>query len=186
MFLLGLAMDNFLKSKEGSAADIWSMLEREVFEPIGIRYAPTNRTIESDGSGGRALMAYGYYPTIGDMVRIARLYQDGGKHGETQILYAPRIAGLLAGRTPRGLPTGEKLAFGESTYINAFWVAPYRMGTCEIYYPRMIGWGGNIIALLPNGMTGIRLAKSGGTADHSDVDTGGMVTVAGRLQEFCR
>jgi CubicO group peptidase (beta-lactamase class C family) len=178
-------MNNFLKSKEGSAADIWSMLEHEVFEPIGIRYAPTNRTIESDGSPGQPLMAYGYYPTIGDMVRLARLYQDSGKHGENQILFAPRIAMLLAGREPRGLPTGERLTFGETTYTNAFWMAPYRAGDCQIYYPRMIGWGGNIIALLPNGMTGIRLAKSAGTTDNAEVDTAGMVTVAGRLQSFC-
>jgi hypothetical protein len=185
MFLLGVAMNNFLKSKEGSDADLWSMLEHEVFEPIGIRYAPTNRTIEADGSPGQPLMAYGYYPTIADMVRIARLYQDGGKHGETQILFAPRIAALLAGREPRGLPTGERLSFGETTYTNAFWMAPYREGGCQIYYPRMIGWGGNIVALLPNGMTGIRLAKSSGTTDPAKVDTAGMATVAQRLKDSC-
>ena len=38
MFVLGVAMDNFLKSKEGPSADIWSMLETEVFVPIGIHY----------------------------------------------------------------------------------------------------------------------------------------------------
>ncbi|HWJ33871.1 MAG TPA: serine hydrolase domain-containing protein [Steroidobacteraceae bacterium] len=186
MFLLGLAMNNFLKSKEGTAADLWSMLEKEVFEPIGIRYAPVNRTIEPDGSRGQPLMAYGYYPTIGDMVRIARLYQNSGKFGDTQILYAPRIATLLAGREPRGLPTGEKLTFGETTYTNAFWVAPYRSSTgCEIYYPRMIGWGGNIVALLPHGMIGIRLAKSGGTPGNAEVDTAGMARVAERLEGVC-
>ncbi len=186
MFLLGLAMNNFLKSKEGSAADIWSMLEKEVFEPIGILYAPTNRTVEPDGTRGQPLMAYGYYPTIGDMVRIARLYQDGGKRGEIQILYAPRIATLLAGRARHGLPTGEQITFGETTYTNAFWVAPYRSGAgCEIYYPRMIGWGGNILALLPNGMTGIRLAKSGGMSDKAEIDTAGMAHVAERLGNFC-
>jgi hypothetical protein len=185
MFLLGLAMNNFLKSKEGSAADIWSMLQHEVFEPIGIRYAPTNRTVEPDGSPGQPLMAYGYYPTIGDLVRIARLYQNGGKYAETQILYALRVALLLAGREPRGLPTGEQFAFGETTYANAFWIAPYRFGDCRIYYPRMIGWGGNIVALLPHGMTGIRLAKSGGTTDHAEVDTAGMARVAERLGDFC-
>ena len=50
---------------------------------------------------------------------------------------------------------------------------------------RMIGWGGNIVALLPGGLTGIRLAKSGGTADNSEVDTGGMAQVADALSNFC-
>jgi hypothetical protein len=115
MFVLGVAMDRFFKSREGPTANIWSMLQREVLEPVGIHHAPTNRTIEADGSVGQPLMAYGYYPTVGDMVLIARLYQNGGKHGERQILYAPRIHELLAGPNPRGLPTGEKLPDGETT-----------------------------------------------------------------------
>ncbi|HEY3850595.1 MAG TPA: hypothetical protein VGL87_06490, partial [Steroidobacteraceae bacterium] len=88
MFVLGVAMDRFLKSREGAKAALWSMLEKEVFLPIGIHYAPTNRTLEADGRPGQPLMAFGYYPTIGDMVKIARLYQNGGRHGETQILYS--------------------------------------------------------------------------------------------------
>jgi hypothetical protein len=186
MFILGVAMDHFLKSKEGPAANIWSMLQREVFAPIGIHQAPTNRTIEADGSDGHPLMAYGYYPTISDMVLIARLYQNEGKHGDQQILYAPRIRELLAGPNPRGFPTGEKLPVGETTYINAFWVTSYVAShNCRAFYPRMIGWGGNIVALLPGGSTGIRLAKSGATADKSEVDTSGMAQVANSLSRFC-
>jgi len=186
MFILGVAMDRFLKSKEGPTADIWSMLRQEVFAPIGIHHAPTNRTLEADGGAGHPLMAYGYYPTLGDMVLIARLYQNGGKHGDRQILYAPRVRELLAGPNPRGLPTGEKLPAGETTYTNAFWITSYvAPDDCRVFYPRMIGWGGNIVALMPGGLTGIRLAKSGETADNSEVDTGGMAQVANSLSRFC-
>ena len=187
MFILGVAMDRFLKSKEGPAASIWSMLGQEVFAPIGIHEAPTNRTIEHDGGIGQPLMAYGYYPTISDMVLIARLYQDEGRHGSTQILYAPRIRKLLAGPEARGFPTGEQLSTGETSYLNAFWFTSYAPShDCRRFYPRMIGWGGNIVALLPGGMTGIRLAKSGGTPDNSDDDTSGMARVANSLSRFCR
>jgi Beta-lactamase len=186
MFILGVAMDRFLKSKEGSTANIWSMLQREVFAPIGIHQAPTNRTIEADGTDGHPLMAYGYYPTISDMVLIARLYQNDGKHGDLQILYAPRIRELVAGPHSRGFPTGEKLPAGETTYFNAFWVTSYVAShDCRVFYPRMIGWGGNIVALLPGGLTGIRIAKSGQTADNSEVDTSGMAQVANALSRFC-
>jgi hypothetical protein len=182
MFILGVAMDRFLKSKEGATANIWSMLQREVFAPIGIHQAPTNRTIEENGSDGHPLMAYGYYPTISDMVLIARLYQNDGKHGDQQILYAPRIRELLAGPNPRGFPTGEKLPSGETTYINAFWVTSYvSSNNCRVFYPRMIGWGGNIVALMPGGLTGIRIAKSGQTTDNSEVDTDGMAQAANSL-----
>lgn len=185
MFMLGVAMDRFLKSKEGPTADIWSMLRREVFGPIGVHHAPTNRTIEVDGSAGQPLMAYGYYPTLSDMVLIARLYQNGGRHGERQLLFAPRVKELLAGPKARGLPTGEKLSVGETTYINAFWVTSFQDSRgCRMFYPRMLGWGGNLVALMPGGMTGIRLAKSGETADGSENDTSGMARVADNLSRF--
>ncbi len=186
MFILGVAMDRFLKSREGSKADIWAMLQREVFEPIGIHTAPTNRTIEADGSTGHPLMAYGYYPTISDMVLIARLYHNVGKHGDQQILYAPRIRELLPGPNPRGFATGEMLPGGETTYADAFWITSYTASpNCRTYYPRMIGWGGNIVALMPGRLTGIRLAKSDKTADNSDVDTSGMAQVSNSLSRFC-
>jgi hypothetical protein len=52
-------------------------------------------------------------------------------------------------------------------------------------YPRMIGWGGNIVALMSARLTGIRLAKSGGSADHAQVDTSGMARVGYNLSKFC-
>jgi hypothetical protein len=178
-------MDRFLKNKEGPNADLWTMLEREVFEPIGIHRAPTNRTIEPHGAPGQPLMAYGYYPTLGDLVHIARLYQNGGKAGERQLLYAARVRELLAGTAPKGLPTGEHLAGGETTYTNAFWVTPYTAERgCRLFYPRMVGWGGNIVALLPQGLTGIRLAK-GNDSDVALADTTGMARVADRLLPDC-
>jgi len=185
MFILGVAMDRFLKSKEGAAADIWSMLRNEVFEPIGIHEAPTNRTIESDGSAGQPIMAFGYYPTIGDLVLIARLYQSEGRLGARQILYAPRIRELLPGPKPRGFPTGEKLPSGETTYWNAFWISSFAAPGCRVFYPRMLGWGGDIVALLPGGSNGIRLAKSGATPDNAEDNTDGMARVANDLSSIC-
>jgi hypothetical protein len=184
MFVLGVAMDRYLKSREGRAAGIWSMLEREVFLPIGIHYSPINRTIEADGGQGQPLMAYGYYPTIGDMVKIARLYQNGGRHGETQLLYGPRIQAILAAKPSIGLPTGTKTRFGETYYYNAFWMNAYRGGGCGLQYPVMAGWGGNLVALLPNGSTAIRLAKSPNDDDRAG-DPSDLAVVGDRLEPFC-
>jgi hypothetical protein len=187
MFILGVAMDRFLKSKEGPSADLWSMLRKEVFEPIGIHEAPMSRTIEPGGAAGQPLMAYGYFPTLDEMVRLARLYQNGGKWGDRQILYAARVEELLPGPKPQGLPTGERLASGEVTYRNAFWIAPYNgTGGCRIFYPRMVGWGGNLVALLPGGLTGIRIAKGDESRDTAVADTEGMAHVADRLSPACR
>lgn len=185
MFVLGVAMDRFLKSREGAKADLWSMLENEVFLPVGIHYAPINRTIEPDGRRGQPLMAFGYYPTIGDMVKIARLYQHGGRRGGMQILYSPRIRALFDARPSIGLPTGINTRFGETFYYNAFWMNAYgQRGGCKFQYPVMEGWGGNLVALLPNGLTAIRLAKS----PHDDARSGDpsdLAVVGNRIAPFC-
>jgi hypothetical protein len=78
-----------------------------------------------------------------------------GSHGN-QILYAPMLETILAGTEDRGLPTGSTNAFGESHYHMSFWNARFDVNEDWKYYlPAMVGWGGNIIVLLPNGMIGI-------------------------------
>jgi hypothetical protein len=95
------------------------------------------------------------------------------------------VRSLLDGARSSGLPTGEHLKGGETTYSNAFWITSYaaRSG-CRVFYPRMIGWGGNIVALLPDGLTGIRLAK-GDDADPAVAETAGMARVADQLAPLC-
>jgi hypothetical protein len=184
MFLLGVAMDRYLKAKEGPTASLWSMLEREVYRPIGIYYAPINRTIEVDGKPGQPLMAYGYYPTIGDIAKIAHLYQNEGRFADTQILYGPRIHLLLHSQGPLGFLTGNKTRFGETYYYNAFWMNAFQSADkCQILYPVMAGWGGNLVALFPQGVTAIRVAKAVGEDGRGDPSD--MAIVADRLAAFC-
>lgn len=185
MFLLGVAMDAFLKEKEGLDADLWTMLVEEVYKPIGIHHAPINRTIESDGGAGQPMMAYGYYPTLGDLAKIAQLYHDRGRHEGKQILHAGKIEELIYGTHERGLPTGGASPYGEGRYHMAFWHDRYDSADgCRLYLPMMRGWGGNIVLLMPDAHTGIRLAKNwdGGEAVN---DITGMAAVADRLATFC-
>lgn len=187
MFILGVAMDNYIKAKDGSQADLWSMLEKEVYEPIGIHYAPTNRTIEQGQAPGHPLMAFGYYPTISDIVKIARLYQSLGRNAGVQILYKPALEQLTAGEAPRGLPTGTRTRFGETLYFAALWEARYRSNDgCDLYVPVMQGWGGNLVVMMPKGLTAIRLAKTSAERGASADDPTSMLTVAERLVSFCR
>lgn len=186
MFLLGVAMEEYLRRNEGPSADLWDMLQNEVYRPIGIHHAATNRTIEGDGSKGLAVMYAGYYPTLGDMAKIATLFQNKGLHGDDQILYAPMLETILAGPEDRGLPTGGTNAFGEGRYHMSFWNTRFDTSeTCTHYLPAMVGWGGNIVALMPNGMIGIRLAKNWDGNEAVD-DFTGMAAVANRLAPFCK
>jgi hypothetical protein len=186
MFMLGVAMDNYVKKKDGPETSIWSMLLREVLEPIGILYAPINKTIEAPPRAGQPLMAFGYYPTVGDIVRIARLYQNAGVYQGRQLLYAPQIREILSRSSAPGLPTGQSSPFGMNYYFNTFWKIAYRSPQrCDIYYPQMMGYGGNVVALFPNKMTGIRIAKISQDDNGSASSTSGMAATVDRLGSFC-
>jgi CubicO group peptidase (beta-lactamase class C family) len=186
IFLLGVAMDRLLKSKEGATADIWSMLVNEVYRPIGVAHAPTNRTIEADGRQGQPMMAFGLYATLGDLAKIAQLYHARGQHNGVQILHAGKIDELLYGAQERGLSTGEQNQFGRTRYFRSFWsVFFYSHEGCRLYIPEMHGWGGNIVSLMPDNLTGIRLAKNW-VLNRWVFNTSGMIAVGDRLGRFCQ
>lgn len=186
IFLLGVAMDRFLKSKEGPSADIWSMLVNEVYRPIGIAHEPTGRTIEADGRQGQPIMAYGLYPSLDDLAKIARLYHHHGQSDGVQILNADMIDALLPGKQVRGLQTGYQNQYGDVRYFRSFWEVVFRTNEgCLLYIPEMHGYGGNIVSMMPDNITGIRIAKNWIPNDWV-FNTSGMIRVGYRLGRFCQ
>jgi hypothetical protein len=169
-YLLGAALDGFLKSVRGDDADIWDMLRAEVFAPIGIHHAPIVRTREADGTAGLAWFAAGYYPTLDDLAKIATLYLDRGAHGGVQILDRNLAAGLFS--TDNTLRQSTDMALErrlppedddkELLYKMGFHFYPFvseRTGK-RIYLPTMRGSTGNLITLYPNRIVSMRLTKA--------------------------
>ncbi len=169
-FLLGAAIDGFLKSVRGPQADLGEMVQTEVLTPIGIHQAPTVRTREADGKDGLVWCNAGYYPTLDDLAKIALLYEARGAHDGVQILnrdlttdlLAARdaivknadasigpVAGPLAGSKEDGL---YKMGFHFLRYVNG-------KGVVE-YLPSMHGSGDNEVILYPNHMVSIVMAKA--------------------------
>jgi CubicO group peptidase (beta-lactamase class C family) len=158
-FMLSVAMDRFLKAREGPQADIWDMVTREVYEPIGIYHAPIMRTIEPDGKRGIPILGYGLYPTVDDAAKVALLWQNGGRHAGQQLLHAGLAAQALRKSGWIGLPTGQSGRHGEIGYGLSFWSAPYPGPEgATIHIPYMSGYGGNLVVLNPNGVIGFRFA----------------------------
>lgn len=168
-YLLGAALDAFLKSVRGPQADLWDMLRTEVFAPIGIYHAPVVRTREPNGVEGIAWMSAGYYPTVDELAKIAILYLDKGAHAGQQLLHSQLTAQLLTTEdtiressdmtSARGLPERSS---EELLYKMGFHFYPYtheRTGT-RVYVPTMRGSSGNLIALYPNHVVSMRLAKA--------------------------
>jgi len=169
-FLLGAAIQGFLKSVRGPGADLGEMVQNEVLTPIGIHQAPTVRTREAGGRDGLLWCNAGYYPTLDDLAKIALLYQSRGAHAGVQILNRELTTDLIAGRDaliknadasigPVAGPLSTssedgkyKMGFHFLRYVNS-------AGTVE-YLPSMHGSGDNEVILYPNLMVSIVMAKA--------------------------
>lgn len=182
-FLIGAAMDAYLKHRAGPEADLWEMLEDEVYRPIGVPHAPTNRLVEADGSLTLPQMSQGAYPTVDDLAKIARLLQNGGMHEGEPLLHPELTAEVMYRTDVRGLTFGPPVEIGQPSYYLAVWHRNYvGEGGCVVDLARMSGWGGHRVVLFPNGIVAIRISKVTGS-EASPVE--GLAAVADRLDPFC-
>ena len=184
-FLLGVAIDAFLKSVRGPDADLWRMLESEVFKPIGIHHAPAVRTRESSERDGVIWANAGYYPTVEELAKIALLVQAGGAHQGRQILHGPLTRELLAARDAL-VPTVDGSRQVEAAtrsaapmlYRMGYWFPRYvsaRDGAIR-HLPSMQGSGENRVTMYPNGIIALHMGKAselptGERASSDDADT---------------
>jgi hypothetical protein len=178
-FILSAAMDAFLKSKEGPDADIWDMVLKEIYRPIGIFHGPIMQTLEPDGSKGLPIFGYGLYPNVDDVAKLSILLQNGGRYQGRQILNSEQLAEALCLTNVIGLPTGERNEYGEVTYHLGFNALPFR---CKDHRVRRIpvstGFGGNHWVVLPNGITTFRFC------DANKYGVGSMIDVAEAICPF--
>jgi CubicO group peptidase (beta-lactamase class C family) len=182
-YLLGVAIDRFLKSVRGPGADAWDMLLEEVFAPIGIAHAPAIRTREPGGSRGVPWFNAGYYPSLDDLAKIALLYQNEGKWEGQQILHPKLTQQLLAshgalskaGNAPLAGRIGSEDVGEVSLYKMGFHFTPY-VGSASgrrYYLPTMWGSGESEVILYPGRRVSICVAKAaqlpaGETASEGD------------------
>ncbi len=167
-FLLGVAIDAYLKSVRGPDADLWNMVSDEVLRPIGIRHTPSVRTLEADGKPGMVWCNAGYYPTLDDLAKIALLYQDRGEHGGVQLLHRRLTEELLAAHDAldkagdRSTPSKDSWNVGSQPYQMGFHFTPLTGSKSKTLHilPTMSGSGDNEVILYPNQMISIRIAKA--------------------------
>lgn len=169
-FLLGAAIDAFLKSMQGPNADLLNMVQTEVLQPLGIHHVPAVRTQEPGGREGMVWCNAGYYPTLDDMAKIALLYQARGEHAGTQLLNRELTAGLLEARNgivkrgdgslgPQYQPLPEEQT-AEALYGMSFHYIRYTNARGKTFYlPSMFGSGHKELIVYPNEMISLVMAK---------------------------
>jgi len=179
-FILGAAMDSFYKAMEGADANIWAMMKREVYAPVGIHAVPTMTTQDPDPL---PINAVGLFLNAYDTARIAQLFVNDGAHKGRQLLHAEKTRESLFRTANTGYETQLSVATPvpqKARYLNSFWsFALEGPGGCRARVPFMWGFGGNFVTILPNGVVAYRYADA-------DVhDPRALALAAARLRPLC-
>ncbi|MBN2549831.1 MAG: hypothetical protein JXB15_11775 [Anaerolineales bacterium] len=153
-FILTRAMHNYLQDKEGPEADIFQFVVDEVYRPLGLGPgAFTTMRTADDNWQGQAEGGYGLWWIPDDIAKIATLLNNnGGAIRGKQILHPDLLAAALQ-KNPRD--RGVKID-SQRMYNNAFWANRYTRSQgfdCEFWVMQMLGVSGNVVAMMPNGIT---------------------------------
>jgi CubicO group peptidase (beta-lactamase class C family) len=179
LYVLSAALASLLKEKQGPDADLSAMMLNEVYRPIGVHHLSFTRTKETAGEIAVPFMAWGMYMSVDDIAKIAKLLHNGGRFNNEQILSPTKLKEALYQNDIRGLPSGRSNQFGEKSYHMTMWHSPFQVESGDSFsIPEMHGWGGMLVALMPNGMTGYRLGN-GGFKPHEN-----MTDVAHKITPF--
>ena len=102
-----------------------------------------------------------------------------------QILSSRLTAELLGRSGPPPRPTGQFVEGGEYTYRQTMWYAPFRSRSGRLHHvPCMLGYGGNGVVLMPNGITGLRLAHDPISDDGAFWDPTTLIRIADEIRPF--
>jgi len=155
-FILTRAMQAFLRDREGPDADLFELVVREVYQPLGI--GPGFYSILRTSNGGWHGDAFGFsglFFTADDIAKLTVfLNVDRGRIGMRQVLHRATLDAALQ-RDPgdRGLDTGTVAGFYQHGFFGPRLTPPGEPAERGFWSPYMAGFGGIVFALLPNGAT---------------------------------
>ncbi len=170
-FVLSYALDQYVKAKEGPAADYWLLVKENVLRPLGIPHLPLARTIEDGDKLGTPIMGWGSYPTVIEAAKIGQLLHNEGKLGGKQVLNEFRVKEALYRTFRAGYDAGRAYGLPQE-YLHSMWINNIGLSTGVVTVPSMNGHGGNFVVILPSGAVAIRFSD----ANHYDISH--MVAVA--------
>ncbi|MGI1663846.1 serine hydrolase domain-containing protein [Palleronia sp. KMU-117] len=169
MWIAALAMERFLKSKEGADATLLGLLEAEVYAPIGAGHFVSGTGYTETGAPGFPFSAWGALPTIDILARAGALVGNGGKGPDgSQILHPDLVAGLTA----------------SADYGLAFWRREVTSDSGTTIVPYMSGSGGNTVISLPNDMTIVVLGRDSYNVEISDEAAVALIEAARAVRPF--
>ncbi len=151
-YLLGTAMQAFLREREGEAADIYrDLLVDPLWAPLGLS-ATLDETRRTTGPVSQPFAGWGLVMQRGDLAQLLAFINraDGMIDGEAVLPAGPMRAALQRDPSDTGLPAPA----APLRYNNGFWSWDIQaFGNCqsETPLPFLSGFGGLAGVLLPNG-----------------------------------
>ncbi len=176
LFVLSYALQNYVERKEGEQIDYWDLVHENVLVPIGAEYFTVRRTLESDGSKGIPILAYGAFPTLDEAAKIALLISNEGEYQGQQLLNREKIREALGRTDWAGYKTDEEGV----TYRHSFRSTTFRTSIrCKVNMSYMLGWGANHVLFLPDNVVIIRFM------DEYDFEIDDLVQAVEKQIPFC-
>jgi len=177
-FILTQAMNAYLHEHRNKDADLFNLVRDDVYKPLNLSNGALTTIRTSNSPTGAPSGYYGLFFIKDDFAKLGDFLNNGsGIIGGRRILEPKRLKEALF-RVPNawevGVPIlgtsatsalgpprlGSQSATPENTrrYAHGFWgkhitPAEFPQYSCEFWVSIMAGYGGNIVALLPNGVT---------------------------------
>lgn len=151
-YLLGAAMQAFLRERTGAQADVYRDLVRDpLWRPLGLS-ATLDETRRTTGEPRQAFTGWGLFMQRGDLARLLQFLGPDAGAVDGVNLIEPAQLGAALGRdaSDTGLPAPE----APFAYNDGFWSWDIReFGGCDAAtpIPFMSGYGGIAAVLIPNG-----------------------------------
>jgi hypothetical protein len=148
-YLLGTAMNNFLKKKLGRQADIYTDLVHKHLSKH-LKLSPLSRwTQRTYASHEQAFTGYGLIFLADDIAKIAASLNSDSSLSQS-LTGAGFDAAMFRGEKHTIAWTSR---YGDSAYSNGFWgfdIAKFIDCPVATWIPFMSGYGGNVVAMFPN------------------------------------
>ena len=160
--------DTFLATRAmqaWSGTDLFTKMRDEVYLPLGVSKGfmstlRSNNTSYNSSSLGQAQGSHGLWYNRDDIAKLAKLLNnDSGQIGGTQVLSLSELnAAMQKSSSDRGVTPGGTII--NQKYNNGTWAKqvtqaefPSNGYSCNFWVPRMSGYGGIVVAMMPNGAT---------------------------------
>ena len=155
-FIFTRALEVYLKERDGPETDLFEWYVDEILAPLDIgRGAYTTLRTSDDGWSGQPLGYSGLFWIPDDIAKITEfLNVEAGNHDGEQLLHPSLLAAAMQQDSDnRGLLAGPDWYYKQGFHGQHYEIPGLPPDRREFWAPYMLGYGGVVFVMMPNGTT---------------------------------